>query len=354
MKQPSYVCVTCSQGFTRKSSGNRHNLNIHSGKGCIVRFLDYIVGRVKGNYVAADPLSFRKNRGNNLRNLRPIEPDSLHISSKNSDADSVVTTEVHDSSSNNRHFVRKASTDHDFSSVDNYILLAKRVVEIENLYAIKSPTESKFQGIILLPDGTYAIQTDYFLLLQFSNEYIFGYVAYVCPLCANYTIYQLEFRGGSTQNRIWPIYHKCNTEANATGEERDSVSSRYVSTCDNRPYLLELFTRAWLENRFHLYATRLPRLYDMNRELIEIPDLAEPSKSICIYVSNEEIIELGDNRKYWAGRAIANESKPTPINEQEMRDFLSRTEHSTFGIFEIRLTDPPGWKTEYFVIYLGK
>jgi hypothetical protein len=73
--------------------------------GCIVRFLDYIIGRIKGQYAAADPLSFRKNKGNNLRNLRPIKSDSLHPSSKNSDADSIAAAEVHDLSSNNRSFV---------------------------------------------------------------------------------------------------------------------------------------------------------------------------------------------------------------------------------------------------------
>jgi hypothetical protein len=148
--------------------------------------------------------------------------------------------------------------------------------------------------------------------------------------------------------------HECTTEANATSEKRQNVSYRYVKACDDRPYLLQLFTRAWLKNSFHIIAAKLPDLSCMDRQIIEIPDPANPSESICICVSNEEIIELGDSREYWAGRAIANESKSTPIREQEMMDFLSTTEHSTFGIFKIRLVDPPGWKIEYFVIYLGK
>jgi hypothetical protein len=148
--------------------------------------------------------------------------------------------------------------------------------------------------------------------------------------------------GGSTENRTWSIYHECTTKANATGEKRESVSSRYVKACDDRPYHLKLFTRTWLKNTFHIFATKLPSLYDMDRGLVEIPDRAEPSKSICICVSKEEIIELGDNEEYWAGRAIANEHRPTSISEQEMMDFLSITENSTFGIFEIRLTNPPG------------
>jgi hypothetical protein len=352
MRYPLYVCATCSQGFTRKSSANRHNLNIHSGKGDIVRFLDYIVGRIKGLYATADPLSFRKNRGNNLRNLRPIEPDSLHPSLKNSDADSIAAAEVHDLSSNNRPFVQERNSNHYFSSPDNLIGLAIRVLEIEALYATERSMERRFQGIIL-PDGTYGIQIHSFLAEQFSNKYIFGYVGYVCPFCAHFAIYQLEFRNGNTENRTWFTFHECHTKTNSMGERSESTSSRYVKACDSRPSYLERFSRAWLKNNFHVFAIKLHCLCDMDRGLVEIPDPAEPSKSICIYISKDEIIDLGNNGEHWAGRAIANQNKPTPISEEEMIDFLRKTEHSTFGIFNIRSADPPGWRNEHFMINLG-
>jgi len=351
MKLPNCVCTICSQDFTRRSSGNRHNQNIHSGEGHIVRFLDYIIGRIIGQYASADPLSYRKNRGNNLRRLHPIKPYSYHTS-KNSDPDSIASAAVHDLSADNRPSIQERNTNHDFFSLDNLIALAKRVVEIKNLYAIKSSTESEFHGIIL-PDGTYAIKTHSFLTQQFSNKFIFGYVVYVCPLCARFAINQLEFRGGSTENRTLFAFHKCDTKTNSIGEGGESMGSRYVKACDSRPSYLELFSRAWLKNNFHIFAFKLPCLCNMDRGLVEIPDPAEPSKSICIYISKDEIIDLGNNREHWAGRAIANQNKPTPISEQEMIDFLRKTEHSTFGIFNIRLPDPPGWRNEYFTICLG-
>lgn len=221
-------------------------------------------------------MSFKKNRGNNLRNLHPTKSGSLYTSSKNSDADSIAATEIHDLSSYNRPFVREPSAIHDFSSLDYFIDLATKVKEINNLYPIKSSTESKSYGIIL-SDGTYGIQIHPFLTQQFSNKYIFGYLAYVCPLCAHCTVYQLEFGGGRAENGIWLIYHECPTEANAAGEKRENVSSRYVKACDNRPHLLGLFTRTWLKNSFHILATKLPDLYCMDQEFIEISD---PSKSI--------------------------------------------------------------------------
>ena len=52
MSKPQWICVICAEDFTRKSSGRRHvnNSNIHSKKPIIVRYIDYIIGRVKGDY----------------------------------------------------------------------------------------------------------------------------------------------------------------------------------------------------------------------------------------------------------------------------------------------------------------
>ena len=55
----NYVCTLCSQTFTRKLSGERHNLNLHSGMAPIVKFIDYIVGRIEGRYHPSNPLLFR-------------------------------------------------------------------------------------------------------------------------------------------------------------------------------------------------------------------------------------------------------------------------------------------------------
>jgi hypothetical protein len=349
MKQPMYVCATCSQGFTRKSTGKRHNLNLHSGKGCIVRFIDYIVGRLNGRYAEADPLSYRKNNGNNVRTLCRIK----HPPSNNTGADSIASAEVQDLTSSDRPFAQERDTSHDFSSLDYSIALARRVLEIESLEAIRHSTDSRSYGVTS-SNGTYALNVLAFLTQQFKNECIFGYVGYVCPFCAHFAIYQLEFRGGSTKNRTWFTYHKCDTKAGTTGESRISIDSRYVRACNTRIYYLHSITRAWLKNNFRIFAVKLPSLYDLERGLVEIADLTVSSKSICICISKEEIIDLWINRKHWAGRAIVNGNKPTQITEQEVMDFLHKTEHSTFGIFNVRSADPPGWKSEYFLIYLGK
>jgi hypothetical protein len=65
-KKPLYVCSTCGQDFTRRYNASRHNENIHSNKAEIVRFIEYLIGRMSGKYLPGDPLLYRiKNRNKN-------------------------------------------------------------------------------------------------------------------------------------------------------------------------------------------------------------------------------------------------------------------------------------------------
>lgn len=60
MSKANYVCTACSQHFTRKYSAKRHNFNIHTGRSEIVPFIEYMVGRSSGKYLASHPSWFRK------------------------------------------------------------------------------------------------------------------------------------------------------------------------------------------------------------------------------------------------------------------------------------------------------
>jgi hypothetical protein len=59
----TWVCATCAQHFTRAYGANRHNNNLHGGKGTLVRLLDYIVGRTNGRFAPNDPMLYRRKRG---------------------------------------------------------------------------------------------------------------------------------------------------------------------------------------------------------------------------------------------------------------------------------------------------
>jgi hypothetical protein len=63
MGRPTYVCATCSEHFTRKYSGKRHNFNIHAGRSETVPFIEYMAGRSSGQYLASHPSWYRKQKG---------------------------------------------------------------------------------------------------------------------------------------------------------------------------------------------------------------------------------------------------------------------------------------------------
>ena len=64
-----YVCITCGRGFTRRTSGNRHNLNLHSGMSKIVESSLYYIGISQGKYPTPDPSTAFKTRLSNHLNL---------------------------------------------------------------------------------------------------------------------------------------------------------------------------------------------------------------------------------------------------------------------------------------------
>src|SRR5215469_835737 len=63
MARATYVCATCSEHFTRRYSATRHNLTIHNGRGEIVTYLEYLVGRNSGRYQPSHPSLYRRGRG---------------------------------------------------------------------------------------------------------------------------------------------------------------------------------------------------------------------------------------------------------------------------------------------------
>ncbi|HEX6028014.1 MAG TPA: hypothetical protein VFY64_03135 [Nitrososphaeraceae archaeon] len=51
MSKINYVCATCGEDFTRRYSANRHNNRFHFGNGIFVRTLEYIIGRINGQFL---------------------------------------------------------------------------------------------------------------------------------------------------------------------------------------------------------------------------------------------------------------------------------------------------------------
>jgi hypothetical protein len=75
MGRPNYLCTTCSEHFTRKYSGKRHNQNLHNGAAEIVRLIDYLVGRSSGQYKPDNPFWYK--RSNPYDNVGSSVADSV-------------------------------------------------------------------------------------------------------------------------------------------------------------------------------------------------------------------------------------------------------------------------------------
>jgi hypothetical protein len=69
MGRITWVCATCAEHFTRAYGADRHNNNLHEGKGTVFRLLDYIVGRINGQFSPNDPLVYRRKKGKDNKNL---------------------------------------------------------------------------------------------------------------------------------------------------------------------------------------------------------------------------------------------------------------------------------------------
>jgi hypothetical protein len=52
---------------------NRHNFNIHSGRSEIVPYIEYMVGRSSGRYLASHPSWYRKQKGSQWNSSYPSE-----------------------------------------------------------------------------------------------------------------------------------------------------------------------------------------------------------------------------------------------------------------------------------------
>jgi hypothetical protein len=66
MSKINYVCATCGQDFRRRCSANRHNNHFHFGNGIIVRTLEYIIGRINGQFPPPSSSANNNNSSNRV------------------------------------------------------------------------------------------------------------------------------------------------------------------------------------------------------------------------------------------------------------------------------------------------
>ncbi len=152
MKYKSFVCSVCSQDFSRKFSGYRHSRNLHEGQAKIVRMIDYVVGRISGEYQPANPSAYRsrvkqpKSTGSDSNAVRAGSFPFVSIAHDSSEKSSPTATPL----PNENHETNRHAT----------INSAQHLVPDLGNYSFKS----KFDAVTKLCRSLYAIPTAEMLL----------------------------------------------------------------------------------------------------------------------------------------------------------------------------------------------
>lgn len=131
----NWVCSNCAQHFSRRYSANRHDRNLHEGKGIIVSILDYVVGRISGQFQSNDPLKSRRNKQNNLLFVSKTINNNLGTKVI-TDSTSGGVSEVSDNNTNQE----RASHNPDLLSQP------KRQAKVNNRASSADPSQEIVQG----------------------------------------------------------------------------------------------------------------------------------------------------------------------------------------------------------------
>jgi hypothetical protein len=198
----SYVCTICSQDFTRKGSGRRHNTNLHSGTATIVRYIDYIIGRTSGHYLPSDPLLYRNKKKKKHTNIS---------SSNNYDDESgfkVIADNTHDTG-----FFCRNPSDELIDHNNNYVVDKQFLHHLPHVFGLKSQH----------PMQNRAVDTS---SSSYSDEYkqarskLFELEQLLTPFCSQQSIY----------NKLNIIVRFCNMRGDYTiidealENHRDNIS----------------------------------------------------------------------------------------------------------------------------------
>lgn len=186
-----YVCTMCAQDFTRKTSAKRHNKNLHQGTAVIVRFVDYIVGRVAGIYQAADPKLYRR------------KPERKGYFSYCGSHGNFVPTSFLDTIGENGNSIEYFHHDSGPTSDAHTGITTSKSESIHDTLdiAIKCFQFKKLASEIQSQPLTATNSISNFVSSLLTGNQIFGFSGSSCPACAYWSVHQLEF-GKRSEERL--------------------------------------------------------------------------------------------------------------------------------------------------------
>jgi hypothetical protein len=389
MSKPSYVCVTCGEDFTRKTSAERHkaNPNIHSNGNCnIVRFIEYVIGIAKGTY--QEP-SMRPPR---LSSIRSKEKNKFFEGNKNVAEDNKVST-FPDLRKNlpfcGNELDKRISTSSSIQEekkheegIDYCLRVASRTLELrgllEELWGVgqRSPLISsqngdrnnedynestkstfldgaianvrklvKLQGIMreLYKGGSlwapaanaYCAnsdsETDGFML---NTKDIFGFSANECRNCVSFEIIPQYF-DTADKDGFHRVPHKC----------REGLTHNSYVLYQNRKDMIissKKLIEFWTERNVGMYAIDISNLTgeslvikhpESDTKLIRVPATFDAA----IYLDVEREDNEDEECKHWFHNVVGKKHI-IPLKRNELVRFLVKTKGSSYGTFRIPQT----------------
>jgi hypothetical protein len=275
---------------SRRWSVERHILNLHDGISIVVPFVDYLVGRRSGFYLPKfRPIFVKKNATKTVTVMDTLKDELL------------------------KGFASKAV---------NKALSSSQMQNHQSL---------NFQGF----DSNGA---RYFYPSQFIShiipkpEDVFGFKIYVCKKCTSIKPIIISFsddqEGGSKISWATCCGLKKLDQKNLND---DNMRQRIHDK-------LKYCVKTWTNNKPTLVAIKMPEGFHGNSVRL----LQEGNKrSISLEYSSEKNIELDiDDKNHWAPRCVRVGT--TALTDDELFDFLNKTENATFGFFTVKVKEIRG------------
>jgi hypothetical protein len=283
MSKPNWACSSCGMYSSRRWSVERHILNLHDGISNVVPFVDYLVGRRSGFY---------------LPKFRPI-------------------------------FVKKNATK---------TVTVMDTLKDELLKGFASKAVNKALSSSQMQNHQFNFRTNgapSFYPSQFLShiiprpEEIFDFEISVCKKCSCIEPIIVSFsdtqEGGSKMSwatccGLKKLDHKNSNDDNMRQRIHDKL--RYC-------------VKTWTNNKPTLVAIKIPEGFHGNSVRL----LQEGNKRyISLEYSSEKNIELDINDKnHWAPRCVR--AGTTALSDDELADFLNKTENATFGFFTVKIKE---------------
>ena len=382
MSKPLYVCTICSEDFTRKSDSDRHNQKFHSGKGQIIGFIDYIIGRIKNAITPPVELTPRLAAARRRKKVFfdskndprfTVYPDTMAgapVFNKECDShqSSLPSAEKIDSST----YFSNLQKTQDKGLLDESIDYAKKITELQRPLRDLSPYNSTHSDNFIPSPSVSIWQPNRYLFPEIgtssytfdidkhmpNRKDIFGFSGQSCDQCLSFEIVPHYF-AAPDRDMFTRSTHKCKDSLArfSGGKQQDiDIHSLVRDNCVRMLLSIYALTQNWTYHKPYLRVVPLYNQLREKHEVLQIRYPSNPDKLIRVPLKIDGVIEVGAQKgDHWAFRVIKEEA--TPIESHELMEFLIMNQISTYGIFRVKSlseNQPRGVSLDLYFIYLSR